>query len=88
MWPEMYGDNYGYYVDSGIETRWEMIRKVNPNARLWLIDLAGHNRMPIKIDHSRGVIAVSGWSDRVFEMVEQLSKGSSVLEEIEKVSLA
>lgn len=74
------------YGTISINTRWRQYReKVNPNAKIYLFDLAGYGRTPIDIKEEDGVYLIAGWSDRVFDILAAVEKGSSAVEEIEKI---
>ena len=60
--------------------------KVAPNAKLYLFDLAGYGNTPVDI-RDNGVNLISGWSDKVFDMLAAYEKGSSAVAEIEKIVL-
>ena len=81
MWPA--DGDYSHHADSGLSPRWNTIRQRNPNARLWLFDLAGHGRMPLRIDEQKNVIHVAGWSDKIFQAVEMLLNGGNIVKSIE-----
>lgn len=62
---------------------WEAFKRQSPKTKLWFIDLTGYGNVPIRIDN-KGVYFISGWNDKVFEIVRHLEQGSSALEMIEK----
>ncbi|MCQ2287707.1 MAG: TROVE domain-containing protein [Muribaculaceae bacterium] len=75
-------DHFGKYF-SGL---WNEYKKISPNAHLYLFDLAGYGHTPIKTPQE-DVTLVAGWSDRVFEMLDSIENGSSVIEEINAIEL-
>ncbi|GAA4371257.1 TROVE domain-containing protein [Hymenobacter saemangeumensis] len=62
-------------------------RKVAPQARLYLFDLAGHGSTPLDVRAEDGVALIAGWSDKVFDVLAALENGGSALTEIEKIEL-
>ncbi len=65
----------------------EYRRRVAPDARLYLFDLAGHGQSPVQLDAAHGVALVAGWSERVFEVLDALENGGSALEVIHRIDL-
>ena len=65
---------------------WERYKEISPNAKLYLFDLFGYGTTPLDIVRN-DVILISGWSDRIFEMIEAIEHGSSALEEIRRIEI-
>ena len=65
---------------------WEEYKKINPEAKLYLFDLAGYGHSPIEIPRE-DVVLVAGWNERVFDMIVSIENGSNLIEEINKVEL-
>lgn len=65
---------------------WSDYKKIAPSARLYLFDLNGYGHSPIEAP-SHDVTLIAGWSDRLFEMLQAIDNGSSVLETINKIEL-
>ena len=65
---------------------WAAYRKVAPQAKLYLFDLAGYGTTPLD---TRGpdVFLVSGWSDKVFSVLQAIENGSHAVAEVEKIVL-
>ncbi|MBQ5456618.1 MAG: TROVE domain-containing protein, partial [Prevotella sp.] len=61
-------------------------KQIAPNAKLYLFDLSGYGTTPLNIIRD-DVTLIAGWSDRIFEMLEAIEKGSSVIEEIKKIEI-
>lgn len=80
MWDSTSGAN-------SMATWWESYKKFQPQAQLVLFDLAGHGTSPVQI-LSQNVCLVGGWSDRVFEMLSAISKGSEALEKVKAIKLS
>jgi 60 kDa SS-A/Ro ribonucleoprotein len=71
----------------GIAALWnEYRRRVAPQARLYLFDLAGYGDTPLRVEQN-GVYLVAGWSDKVFEVLDALERGGTALEQIDKIEL-
>jgi hypothetical protein len=47
---------------------------------MWVFDLAGYGNTPVRVEGN--VTLVGGWSDRVFESVERIRAGESIMEQI------
>lgn len=65
---------------------WSRYKQLAPEAQLYLFDLAGYGQMPLRIEQN-DVYLIGGWSDRIFEVLEDLQKGKSVIEKINCVEL-
>lgn len=59
---------------------------VAPQAKLYLFDLQGYGKMPLQLMRN-DVYLLSGWSDKVFDVLNTLEKGESALNEIMKTDL-
>lgn len=70
-----------------IQTQWVRYRKeVAPNAKLYLFDLKGYGNTPLQVLHN-GVYLISGWSNKVFEVLAALENGASALDNINNIEL-
>jgi 60 kDa SS-A/Ro ribonucleoprotein len=70
-----------------IQTLWLRYKaEVSPNAKLYLFDLKGYGQTPLQILHN-DVYLVSGWSDKVFEVLAALENGGSALDAINNIEL-
>jgi|TARA_Y100000310_G_scaffold109308_1_gene107733 hypothetical protein len=61
-------------------------RNVAPNAKLYIVDVAGHGNTPISI-MDKDVYYVAGWSDKIFDVLDAIENGSGAVEEIRKIEL-
>ena len=52
---------------------------------MYLFDLSGYGNTPLKI--SDNVCFISGWSDKIFNVLDALEKGSNAIKEIEKIEI-
>ena len=48
--------------------------KVNPNAKVYVFDLAGYGHSPLDLIH-QNVFMISGWSDHIFRVLSDIEKG-------------
>jgi len=69
-----------------IRQSWRKYKALAPNAQLYLFDLAGYGHSPFK-EQELNVRIISGWSDKVFDMLHALENGASVLEEIRAIEI-
>lgn len=80
---ELYND--GYYENT-VRQYWEKYKKFNPNAKLYLFDLAGYGTTPIKINENDSFI-ISGFSDKIWNILNAIEGGESALSEIHNIKL-
>ena len=59
--------------------------KINPNVMVYTIDLRGYGNSMTK--DCGNVILVSGWSEKIFDMIYYIEHGSTVVDEIMKTEL-
>ena len=76
----------GIDISKTIRKEWEKYKEIAPNAKLYLFDLNGYGTTQLDIVRD-DVTLIAGWSDRIFEMLEAIEKGSSVLEEIKRIEI-
>ncbi|MEO6978193.1 MAG: TROVE domain-containing protein, partial [Mucilaginibacter sp.] len=60
--------------------------EVAPQAKLYLFDLKGYGKTPLQILRN-DVYLVSGWSDKVFDVLAALENGETALDAIDKIVL-
>ena len=77
-------DSYGNI--HSIRKEWDKYKQIAPNAKLYLFDLSGYGTTPLNIIRD-DVTLIAGWSDRIFEMLEAIEKGSSAIEEIKRIEV-
>ncbi|GHN00610.1 ribonucleoprotein [Cytophagales bacterium WSM2-2] len=75
-----------HVMQKSITALWNDYKKIAPNARLYLFDLAGYGNTPIDVKTS-GVYLIAGWSDKIFNVLAALENGQSALAEVENVEL-
>ncbi|MBW1297857.1 TROVE domain-containing protein [Aquimarina litoralis] len=79
--------NSGHYnSDTHIETEWKAYKILVPNAKLYIFDLMGYNSAPLQVEKN-DVYLIGGWSDKVFEVLDALENGNSVIQYIKEQSL-
>lgn len=64
---------------------WKQYKRMAPQAKLYIFDLAGHGQAPVDIK-SDGVHLIAGWSDKIFDVLAALEGGQHALTEIERIS--
>lgn len=69
-----------------LQDEWTKYKAMAPQAKLYLFDLVGYGQSPLKM-LDNDVALIAGWSDKVFDMLEALENGSSIVEEIRKIEL-
>ena len=72
--------------NNSFEKSWNRYRQLAPNAKLYLFDLSGYGQSPLKILNS-GVYLISGWSDKVFDILSAVDKGESAVDRIKAVEV-
>jgi 60 kDa SS-A/Ro ribonucleoprotein len=65
------------------QTVWKQYRAINPNAKLYLFDLAGYGTTPINVIENQSVFLIAGWSDKVFDILSAIEDGSNAVGVIE-----
>jgi len=74
-------DNYNYRHSSQMPELWNKYRKeINPDARLYLFDLAGYGTTPLDVITEKNVFLIAGWSDKIFDVLDNIEKGKLVIE--------
>ncbi|MBO7464214.1 MAG: TROVE domain-containing protein [Bacteroidales bacterium] len=72
--------------NNSFERSWNRYRQLAPNAKLYIFDLSGYGQSPLKILNS-GVYLISGWSDKVFDVLSAVDKGESAVDRIKAVEV-
>ena len=67
-------------------SEWDKYKQIAPNAKLYLFDLSGYGTAPLQIVRD-DVALISGWSDRIFDMLNAIENGSKALAEIKKIEI-
>jgi len=80
MWNSESG--YGYYTnDSRIPQMWNKYKQIAPEAKLYLFDLQGYGNTPLDVKQ-KDVYLIAGWSEKVFDVLENIDKGQEALDTI------
>lgn len=77
-------DSTGRHQD--MEDFWRKYKKMAPNAKLYLFDLAGYGQLPLRLAEP-DVYLIAGWSDRVFDVLAAVDKGEDALSVINKIEI-
>ncbi|MDX2279303.1 MAG: TROVE domain-containing protein [Saprospiraceae bacterium] len=62
-------------------------KKIAPDAKLYLFDLAGLGNTPFDLRQDQGVALIAGWSDKVFEVLDALENGETAVALIDAIEL-
>ena len=69
------------------DSTWKQYKAtIAPTAKLYLFDLAGYGNMPIDIKQN-DVYLIAGWSDKIFDILYALQKGSDAVKVIKAMKL-
>ena len=80
---QMWNSNQGNNTFAG---SWNRYKKIAPNAKLYLFDLAGYGQQPIDIQKN-DVYLIAGWSEKVFDVLHALDDKSNALNYINRIEL-
>ncbi|HEV2478261.1 MAG TPA: TROVE domain-containing protein [Puia sp.] len=69
-----------------IDTLWTNYKRMAPGAKLYLFDLAGYGKSPLRLA-GRDVFLIAGWSDKIFQVLKAIEDGGNALDEINKIEL-
>ena len=73
-------------TNDSFEYSWNRYKKINPNAKLYIFDLAGYGKQPLDIKKN-DVYLIAGWSDKIFDVLNALQDRKSAVEMIKKIVL-
>ena len=77
-------DSYGN--KKTVRKSWVKYKEIAPNAKLYLFDLAGYGSVPLDVVEP-DVYLIAGWSDKIFDILDALEKGNSIIDEIRKIEV-
>jgi hypothetical protein len=83
MWDSRTGNNSD---QNTMAWQWQSYKKIAPQARLYLFDLAGYAQTPLKVAEN-DVFLIAGWSDKIFAVLKALDEGQNALAMIEEIIL-
>lgn len=72
--------------NSSIANSWKAYKKIAPDAKLYLFDLAGYGNTPLSIQRD-DVCLIAGWSDKVFDVLHSIENGENAVEKIKQLVL-
>ena len=72
--------------DAHIASSWDTYKHIAPDAKLYIFDLAGYGTAPISMERD-DVFCIAGWSDKVFDVLAALERGSNAIDEIRRIVL-
>jgi hypothetical protein len=65
---------------------WKQYKKIAPEAKLYLFDLAGYGLTPLDISN-KDVYLIAGWSDKIFDMLHAIDNGRNALKAIKAIKI-
>jgi hypothetical protein len=71
---------------TSIADLWKQYKKLAPHAKIYLFDLAGYGNTPLNVMRD-DVFLISGWSDKIFNVLSAVEKGSDAVAMIEAMEL-
>jgi 60 kDa SS-A/Ro ribonucleoprotein len=80
---QLWNSNTGGETISGL---WKQYKKVAPDAKLYLFDLAGYGTTPVNVMND-DVYLIAGWSDRIFNVLHALESGVDAIDMIRQIEL-
>jgi len=87
MWDSTYSQSMRLYVTgSHIQNEWNKYKKINPDCKLYLFDLYGYGNVPLDI-RKNDVYLISGWSNEIFTILNNIENGEKVLDEINRIEV-
>jgi hypothetical protein len=72
------GDNFNKLM--------EQYLAINPKVKLYSVDLKGYGKALTGADNKNTVL-VSGWSEKIFDMIYYVENGSTVVDQINEIEL-
>ncbi|HUZ57552.1 MAG TPA: hypothetical protein VMU83_02065 [Hanamia sp.] len=72
--------------NTNISNVWKQYKAIAPNAKMYLFDLAGYGNTPLNVMRD-DVYLISGWSDKIFGLLNAIENGSDALKMINAIEL-
>ena len=69
---------------ANLQKSWDEYKKLAPDAKLYLFDLAGYGQSPVSMQRD-DVFCIAGWSDKVFDILAALENGNNAIDEIRRI---
>jgi hypothetical protein len=81
-------DNRVFHQPAGqdLSRIWKQYRQIAPGAKLCLFNLAGYGNKPLEVLKD-GVFLISGWNDRIFEVLGSVEKERNTIEAINDIEI-
>jgi len=70
-----------------MNSEWQKYRNRFPNSKLYLFDLSGYGTAPLDVIAEKNVHLISGWSEKVFEVMEAIENGSNAIDFIKNIEI-
>jgi len=70
-----------------MNSEWQKYRSRFPNSKLYLFDLSGYGTAPLDIVAEKNVHLISGWSEKIFEVMEAIENGSNAIDFIKNIQI-
>jgi predicted regulator of amino acid metabolism with ACT domain/ribosomal protein L23 len=71
---------------NSFNSAWRQYKKIAPNAKAYIFDLSGYGTSQLN-PNADDVTFISGWSNKIFDMLSAIENGSSAIKEIEKIEI-
>ena len=70
-----------------MNSEWQKYRTRFPNSKLYLFDLSGYGTSPLDIVTEKNVHLISGWSEKIFEVMEAIENGGNAIDFVKNIKL-
>lgn len=67
---------------AAMQSAWSKYKKMFPNAKLYLFNLEAYGSFPLDIVSDKDVFLISGWSNKIFDVLNNLEKGESIIDKL------
>lgn len=74
------------YNNAHLATSWKQYKRIAPDAKLYIFDLAGYGESPVNMKRE-DVFCIAGWSDKVFDVLAALEHSENAIDEIRRIAL-
>lgn len=74
------------YTNKSFAQSWKEYKRIVPKAKLYIFDLAGYGQAPLRMTDN-DVYLIAGWSDRIFDVLSAIERGSDALSVINETQL-
>lgn len=82
---QFWNEGRGNYAQMFRKT-WLDYKKIAPEAKLYLFDLAGYGHSPLSVEQN-DVYCIAGWSDRIFDILNAIEHGKNAITVINEIEL-